>query len=398
MYVCIHSPDAGELARAFSPWIEMLDQRTAVFTITPRQLAEGSLRKLTQSQERSQVAVAGTAEAAILAARHFPGYPFLEPGDEARVLGSLSIDCLPPDPEIFQTLELWGVRSLGHLARLPEKGIAERLGPRGLELQRLARGALNRPLRPLIPASKYEALAELDFPLDRLEPLIFLLGQFLHDLTRRLESQSLAAAELHLTLNQKQRVLRLPFPTRDVKFLLKLLEHELESKALGGDEPIERVHLLIEPVDPRRVQHDLFTPAAPQPEKLELTLGKIRGLVGGQNVKIPEIRDTYRPGWGEAEQRLAFRYFRPPLQAQVEIEAGAPRRLCASNLRGVGVRGLVLRSAGPWRTSGEWWRPDAWDRDEWDIFLANEARDEGALYRLCRTRATGVWFVEGAYD
>jgi protein ImuB len=270
------------------------------------------------------------------------------------------------------------------------------LGERGLELQRLARGALNRPLRPLLPAAKYEALAELDYPLDRLEPLLFLLGQFLHDLTRRLESQSLAAAELHLTLNQKQRVLRLPFPTRDVKFLLRLLEHELEAHKT--DEHIERVHLLIEPVDPRRVQHDLFTPAAPEPERLELTLGKIRGLVGGQNVKIPEIRDTYRPGWGETEQRLAFRYFRPPLQAQVELEAGAPRRLRASSLRGVGVHGMVLRAAGPWRSSGEWWRPDAWDRDEWDIFLSNEARDEGALYRLCRTRATGEWFVEGAYD
>jgi protein ImuB len=392
MYACIHSPDAGELARNFSPWIEMVDDRTAVFTITPRQLREDSLRRMPQAQ----VAVAGTAEAAILAARHFPGFTFLEPGDEARVLGSLSIDCLPPDPVIFRALFSWGVHTLGHLARLPEKGIAERLGPRGIELQRLARGALNRPLRPLIPASKYEALAELDFPLDRLEPLIFLLGQFLHDLTRRLESQSLAAAELHLTLNKKQRVLRLPFPTRDVKFLLKLLEHELEAHK--ADEPVERVHLLIEPVDPRRIQHDLFTLAAPEPEKLELTLGKIRGLVGGQNVKVPEIRDTYRPGWGEAEQRLAFRYFHPPLEAQVETQAGAPRRLRAANLRGVRVHGMVIRAAGPWRSSGEWWRPDAWDRDEWDIFLSNETRDEGALYRLCRTRATGAWFVEGAYD
>src|SRR5882724_5716556 len=133
MYACIHSPDAGELARNFSPWIEMVDPRTALFTITPRQLGEGALGRISQAQ----VAVAGTAEAAILAARHFPGYTFLEPGDEARVLGALPLDCLidAQNPErtadalcAFKILDSWGVHTLGHLARLPEKGIAERLG------------------------------------------------------------------------------------------------------------------------------------------------------------------------------------------------------------------------------------------------------------------------------
>ena len=39
MYACIHAPDAGEQARSFSPWVEMVDPATAVFTLTPRQLA-----------------------------------------------------------------------------------------------------------------------------------------------------------------------------------------------------------------------------------------------------------------------------------------------------------------------------------------------------------------------
>jgi protein ImuB len=389
MFACIHSPDAGEIAGSFSPWVEMVDEKTAVFSVTPRQLAEGRLQRL------SQVAVAATAEAAILSARNISGYTFIEPGDEARVLGALPVDCLPPDPEIFQTLDLWGVRTLADLARLPEKGIAERLGPRGVRLRDLARGALERPLRPQIAATVYEKSAEFDHALDRLEPLLFLLGQFLHSLTRRLEAQSLAAGALALSLNRQKRELRLPFPTRDVKFLLKLLEHELEAHKV--DEAVERVHLRIDPVNPRRVQHGLFTPAAPEPEKLELTLGKIRGLVGAKNVKTPTLLDTYRPGWGQAEIALAFRHFRPPLEARVEIAAGKPRRL-----RAAGLSGTVVHAAGPWRTSGEWWRPakasqeDAvWDRDEWDILLAGE---DAALYRLCFRRAAREWFVEGAYD
>src|SRR5271155_3380830 len=136
MYACIHAPDAGALAESFSPWVERIDEQTAVFTITRRQI-EGLARLPLVS-----AAIASNIDAAVLAARNFPGFTMLEPGQEAVRLGTLPIDALPPDPEIFRTLDLWGIRSLAGLADLPEKGIAERLGPRGLRLQQLARGAL----------------------------------------------------------------------------------------------------------------------------------------------------------------------------------------------------------------------------------------------------------------
>ena len=180
-------------------------RRTAVFSITlaPARQAE---------RLPAAAAVAATVEAAILAARNLPGYTFIPPGDEARVLGALSIDALPPDPELFETLDLWGIRSLADLARLPEDDLAARLGERGLWLQRLARGAFERPLRPLLPAAVYEESAELEHPIKLREPLLFLIARFLHDLTARLKSQSLAASALHLTLNGNQRTHSLPFP------------------------------------------------------------------------------------------------------------------------------------------------------------------------------------------
>jgi protein ImuB len=190
----------------------------------------------------------------------------------------LSIDTLPPDPELFETFHLWGIRSLADLSRLPDDALSSRLGARGLWLQRLARGILERPLRPQLPAEIYEESAELDHPIKLREPLLFLIARFLHDLTARLKSQSLAAAALCLTLNGAQRTHSLPFPTRDVKLLLKLAEHSLERQP--PDAPVSKIHLELIPTAPRRVQHGLFTPAAPEPEKLELTLGKIRGLVG----------------------------------------------------------------------------------------------------------------------
>jgi protein ImuB len=371
MYACIHSDDAAELARSFSPFIEMVDARTAVFSITARQMPAVSRLK--------RVAVASTVEAAVLAARHFEGVTMVEP----ETLGSLPIDSLPPDPEIFETFDMWGIRSLAELARLPEKGIAERLGERGLQLQKLARGVLARPLKPEPIEVTYADAIEFDHPLELLEPLLLIVGHFLNDLCGQLDRRSLSAGELKLTLNRTERVLRLPFPTRDAKFLLKLVQHDLEANQPG--EPVEKIRLVVVPAESRRVQHDLFVPASPEPEKLELTLAKIRALVGEKNVKTPELRDTHRPGWSISDTRLAFRYFRPPVEARVETELGVPKNITARV-----CRGKIVKTAGPWRTSGDWWKCDAWNRDEWDVSLT-----DGGLYRIYSARE---WFVEGVYD
>lgn len=376
MYACIHSRDAAQLAQSFSPEVESIDGQTAVFSITLRQM--GQIHKI------PRIAVAPTIDAAVLAARNFPGVTVINPGEEQRTLSVLPIDALPPDPEIFETLDLWGIRTLGDLAKLPESGIAERLGPRGLWMQKLARGSFDRPLKPASQETVYEQSAEFDHPLELLEPLMFLITRFLNDLCARLDSQSLAAASILITLNRTDRTLQLPFPTRDVKFLLKLIQHDLETHP--PQEPIERIALRILPTDPRRIQHSLFVPAAPEPEKLELTLDKIRALVGRKNVKIPELRDTHRPGWSIGDSRLTFRYFRPPITAQVETENGIPKHLSTKLFRG-----KIVKSAGPWRTSGDWWTAGPWDRDEWDIALA-----DCSLYRIYESQTH--WFLEGNYD
>src|SRR5260370_1073632 len=221
MYACIHAPNAGVLAESFSPWVEIVDATTAVFSITARQIAENVLERI----PHARIAVAATVETAILAARNLPGLTFIAAGEEQAKLGALPVDCLPPDPEIFQTLDLWSIRSLADLARLPEKGIAERRGPRGLWMQRRARGTIDRPLRPLIPETIYEESAELDYPLELLEPLLFLIGRFLHDICARLDAQSLAAGAFYLVLNFPPPGLRAPLPTLRVQILLKTVEH-----------------------------------------------------------------------------------------------------------------------------------------------------------------------------
>ncbi len=52
--------------------------------------------------------------------------------------------------------------------------------------------------------------------------------------------------------------------------------------------------------------------------------------------------------------------------------------------------GPITAAAGPWRSSGDWWTTDPWDRDEWDVAVADK------LFRIYHEREE--WFLQGSYD
>jgi protein ImuB len=100
-----------------------------------------------------------------------------------------------------------------------------------------------------------------------------------------------------------------------------------------------------------------------------------------------------------APSLLGFRVFRPPLHADVEAPSGWPARI-KSQTASRSIRGKIIRLAGPWRTSGDWWSEDGWARDEWDVAVAGSVSspEKGTLYRIYRDLRTNSWFIEGVYD
>ena len=84
---------------------------------------------------------------------------------------------------------------------------------------------------------------------------------------------------------------------------------------------------------------------------------------------------------------LTLRLFRPPLDATVQLRNGVPIWLAFH-----GVHGSIVTASGPWHTSGDWWRPTMWDREEWDI----EAVD--TLYRIYYDVHLDRWYTQGVYD
>ena len=197
----------------------------------------------------------------------------------------------------------------------------------------------------------------------------------------------------------------------DAKVFLKLLQLDLEAHPPQA--AVRKIFLQMEAARPRQSQNGLFLAASPEPERLELVLARLAGVVVEKNLGIAEILDTHRvdafrvrrftavssfqfPVSRKSETngngcKLAMRRYRHPLRANILTHAGEPVRVSFLN-----VRGEVTACAGPWRTSGEWWSNDGWSRDEWDV--AVQQKSGLTLYRMYRDLASESWFVEGRYD
>ena len=400
------------------------------------------------------VAIASNVDTTLIAARGFQGITVIPPGRESQCLGDLPVSVLSPSVETAETLSRWGVRTCSVFANLPVLQLSERLGQEGVRLHALARGATSRSLAIAEPGHLFEEEMELDDPVEELDPLSFLLGRLLDQLCARLAARSLAAASLRVRFELQpsfenaldrrkemfrqihppgvyEKELQLPVPARDSKMLLKLLRLRLQSNPPAA--PIRKITIGAESARPRATQGGLFLPSFPDPEKLELTIARIANVVGEGNIGSPALVDTWRPGEFQMRRFLApleaagaghsrggvahpgrphksfkastsFRIFRPPVPATLELHAGRPTRVVFQ-----GLRGQVLAASGPWRTSGDWWREDPWQQDEWDLEIhfhsSSGGRDAAAalrpdcgLYRFYYDSLRASWFVRGIYD
>jgi protein ImuB len=438
-----------DCAQSFSPRVEEAAIDTIVLDLLGMELLFGSLPKIARDLARraldlgltANVAVAANPDTAVLAARGFRGVTVIPEGTESERLGNLPVELLVAGEQesepFLETFHRWGIRNLRDLAALPDVALSERTGQRGVYLQKLARGETVRTLVPVDTPLVFEEAIELEYPLTLLEPLAFLLSQLLDHLCSRLASRALATQELRLELElaggyrdedtvgtgdlahpdraqarqRFRRTLRLPLPLLDSKTFLKLLQLDLKAHPPGA--PIVKIHLAAEPVRPRPGQSGLFLPPSPEPEKLELTLARIAGIVGEDKVGSLEILDTHRPqGFRvqhfaplEPQERIektknsddlvtALRIFRPPAAVTVTLCEGRPTFI--SCLKRRETRGEILWAAGPWRFSGDWWEQEGWARDEWDIAVQEETSI--GLYRLVRDLLGGRWVLEGSYD
>jgi protein ImuB len=202
--------------------------------------------------------------------------------------------------------------------------------------------------------------------------------------------------------NEHRRDFRLPEPSADVEVWMRVFHAHLESVTTPAR--VAGARLSATPARPPEKQDGLFDTGLRDPSSFWENLAKVAAVVGDDCVGTPVLLDTWKPDSVVLEKPaetvpppdddpvhpprgLTLRRFRPPWAARVETVQQRPHALDGDELHET-----VREALGPFRLSGQWWKPqEAWRVEVWQVETTS-----GAIYQLART--PDGWSVEGVLD
>ena len=352
-----------------------------------------------------RIGIAGSRAGSRFAAQSEESITIIPPGGDAGKLGPAPLALLDLDPRMAARFDRWSIRTLGELADLPSRGLAERLGDEGSRLQRLARGDDATPLRLWTPPPIFEESAECPWGVQTLDPLVDLAASLTEMLCERLSRHGLCADAFEWSCRLADRTTHAGRCAPAAPLSDPAAATALVRASLAAHPPramVEDITLRACPVRVITTQPRFDEPPRPSPRQLTATLARLSALVDARGVGSPTLLDTHRPdahrmlpftlsplgGEGRVRERfaLAMHRMRPPKSIEVALTAGTP-----AHLRAAGLSGRIVATAGPWRISGDWWTDSTYARDEWDVELA-----DGTLCRLARD--SRGWRLEAIYD
>ena len=371
-------------------------------------------------------------------------------GQEAWALRSLPVAVLRLEEEMRERFTVWGVRTLGELAALPETPLVTRVGQAGKTLRLRARGELPYFMKPLEEEFRLEEVLQLEEPVETLEPLLFLMDSMLELLLERVVARALALASVTVRfalevpadrilgaseegaamhpirftpssdklaearkedVQEFARTVRPAIATVDRGLLMKMLQLDLEAHPAPG--AVIRVTVAAEAGNASRIQLGLFAPQMPEPTRFEDTYARLVSLVGEGNVGRVKLLDTHA-----AEAFVLERFVLPsaeykasPSHAEGASPVTALRRMRHAvqvrvSMKGTEILGFwldgrrfeVVRCYGPWRSSGAWWAGNGWSEDTWDLATRCEADGEVMVCLLGHDLMRDSWVLQGIYD
>ena len=410
-----------ECVARFSPRIEEASRGTACAFVLdiggterlfgpPAQLARRMRAALADAGFRVSIAVSANYDAARMKAAMTHGVAVIAEGEEALALAKQPIASLDLEEEPGETFALWGIRTLGELAALPEVELITRLGPDAQTWRALARGAHSHTFQPIEAAFTLREFCEFETPVEQIDSLLFIGARMIDCLVARAAdralSLSLITAKMQLEKGlAHQCVLRPAVPSADRKFLLKLLQ--LEIAAHPPQAAVVSLELTAEAGRSGTVQLGLFSPQMPEPSRLDVTLARLRAMAGDDRVGSPVLEDSHRGGSFRMEafaigagaserepdgRRMALRRVRPSMPIRVVQRAARP-----AAFRDGDYRFDITAAYGPWRSSGSWWCEGQWDLEQWDV-LAERGDGVFVACLLEHDRARNEWRLEAYYD
>jgi protein ImuB len=139
---------------------------------------------------------------------------------------------------------------------------------------------------------------EFDVPVELLTSLLFVIGVMLEQLILRASAHALALASVTVKLSLEgqaihSRTIRPALPSNERQLWIKLIHLDLEAHPPQA--AILSLTISAEPGSTSKVQFGLFSPQLPEPMQLDVTLARIRAIVGENNVGQAVLNDTHQP-------------------------------------------------------------------------------------------------------
>jgi nucleotidyltransferase/DNA polymerase involved in DNA repair len=177
----------------------------------------------------------GAQVAAVVGRGRLETIPVGDAAAEAAYLAPLSITLLPADNDTRDRLRVFGLTRIGEFAALARSAVIARFDEHGGMLHDLARGMDGRALRPRHAVERLSAEAELEPPVDSVEPLRFVLRNLCGALCEQLSARGAGATRATLVLEMERGqplVLEqvLPEPAASVDLLERLLVARLTAE------------------------------------------------------------------------------------------------------------------------------------------------------------------------
>jgi protein ImuB len=382
-----------------------------------------------------QVVSAPTAQGAALLARVHPQLHCADKAALCRALDSAPVWLLGPGRAHWEALQGMGLRTIGHLARLPRTGLARRFGSALLNELDRALGREPDPRQPIALPPVFESRLELFARADTTEQVLHGASVLLARLVLWLGAQHAFVRRFRLSMGHEPRSLRdsdaprstaldiaLAEPCRDSAHLLVLLRERLARLQL----PAPTLDLSLHADDIVRrppPNQELFPTAGSEREGLVQLIERLQARLGPEQVQRLRRVEDHRPecghrveavGTGSVALRREGPKSRPSAGGQgggagAAASSGAtsrpvwllnePEPLLEQQSRPMlGGAPLQLLS-GPERIESGWWDSALAERD---YFIAQAA--DGALvwiYRgrlpLCSGEAAQGWFLQGRF-
>jgi protein ImuB len=464
LYACIISPDAKRdrdtlllVASLFSYAVEILEDGI-LFDVSGLQNLIGDANKISQNilaemQKHSisgSIAVAETTDAAMLLARENANSTISSNPQSAQIAQTANFDRLPLqhlliDNDTLNVFSDLGVRSIRDLQQIPQNELIRRYGQQFKNVIDVIEQKSGRLLTPNVKENKVSWNYVLDFPVDDFEQLIFILNHGLDKLLGETEQYGFSTEQLDLSFKLQNKTersyeIKTSFPTLEKSFWLKLIN--LRISLDPPESEIVAIGVTSHFTPPRPAQRGLYAVSRPEPERLLLTVNKLKKLVGEENVGVPVLLDqriekafdldadampegkeclsnaergmgdesnaefvsptssecAENPGNSDSAFRvphsafekipnplIAFSYFNPPIPADVLVR---DKKLIF--LRTQYFSGHVTKYSGVWKANSKWW-DKSWKAQEWDVEIENHG-----VYRLCKVDKD--WFLAGEYD